>query len=622
MKRNKSGLSECEVRKNGTKKQKKIPKKEKEYFGYTNEDNPFNDSNLSAAFVWKKKYTGMEMSREEIKSEMQMRLKTQNRTQSDLEQIFEEIQKTKQRRKEREAELEAQEILKMQLQREMEFEQNNDWQIKEETFFFANALKRSEIRLRNHREKCIDILVQLFNAKAITEDLKEKIRNPITFMEQRMSKSQLNELITQINEFIEAYINGNEEEEEEEEEGKEGELNANHKIEMWKHARVYAKHCLLMESQNQNQSISTKMESIQCVLSSYRNNLQSIIDKCEKIVSGTTNGGGNVALDVEFWETTLKIAKVELAKQVIFRKYKQLKFEDKKTEQEPNLNVENTTNTHMSSLSFPIPEVFDTDYISESEIPFSFDLKNVKKMYSNASIITYESDEDELEMQRMKVLKSKLETTKTAKATNTTKTTKTTKTIKTAKKTKVTKTDKLIPRNAQIESEMYQKMVNLFKDDENSYTFNQTCAIPTQNTTVHAHTLTTQWWHDKYKPRKPRYFNRVKTGYAWNKYNQTHYDPENPPPKIVQGYKFNVFYPDLIQVDGQIPCPSYKVYESVRGNNEYCTIVFHAGPPYEDIAFKIVNNEWETNHKKGFRCRFEKGIFSLYFNFKRYRYRK
>ena len=28
------------------------------------------------------------------------------------------------------------------------------------------------------------------------------------------------------------------------------------------------------------------------------------------------------------------------------------------------------------------------------------------------------------------------------------------------------------------------------------------------------------WWHDKYRPRKPKYFNRVHTGYEWNKYNQ------------------------------------------------------------------------------------------------------
>lgn len=39
---------------------------------------------------------------------------------------------------------------------------------------------------------------------------------------------------------------------------------------------------------------------------------------------------------------------------------------------------------------------------------------------------------------------------------------------------------------------------------------------------------------------------RIHTGYEWNKYNQTHYDYDNPPPKVVQGYKFNIFYPDLI----------------------------------------------------------------------------
>ena len=29
---------------------------EKELFGYTNEDNPFNDTNLTKPFVWKKMY--------------------------------------------------------------------------------------------------------------------------------------------------------------------------------------------------------------------------------------------------------------------------------------------------------------------------------------------------------------------------------------------------------------------------------------------------------------------------------------------------------------------------------------------------------------------------------------
>ena len=63
---------------------------------------------------------------------------------------------------------------------------------------------------------------------------------------------------------------------------------------------------------------------------------------------------------------------------------------------------------------------------------------------------------------------------------------------------------------------------------------------------VSGDTLKNYEWSSKYQARKPRYLNVVITGYEWNKYNQTHYDADNPPPKTVQGYRFNVFYPDLI----------------------------------------------------------------------------
>jgi len=117
--------------------------------------------------------------------------------------------------------------------------------------------------------------------------------------------------------------------------------------------------------------------------------------------------------------------------------------------------------------------------------------------------------------------------------------------------------------------------------------------------------------------RKPRYFNRVRSGYEWNKYNQTHYDIENPPPKVVQGYKFNIFYPDLID---KTQTPQYFIEPS--DNPDYVILRFHAGPPYQDIAFKIVNKEWEYSHKKGFKCVFSNGILHLWFNLKRYRYRR
>jgi len=129
------------------------------------------------------------------------------------------------------------------------------------------------------------------------------------------------------------------------------------------------------------------------------------------------------------------------------------------------------------------------------------------------------------------------------------------------------------------------------------------------------------WLNEKYKPRKPKYFNRVHTGYEWNKYNQTHYDQDNPPPKVVQGYKFNIFYPDLMDKD---TAPEYVLGKDPNADEHgsTCLLIFKAGPPYEDIAFKILNKEWEYSHKKGFKSTFERGILHLYFNFKRNRYRR
>ncbi|KRZ13616.1 Stomatin-like protein 2, mitochondrial, partial [Trichinella zimbabwensis] len=100
-------------------------------------------------------------------------------------------------------------------------------------------------------------------------------------------------------------------------------------------------------------------------------------------------------------------------------------------------------------------------------------------------------------------------------------------------------------------------------------------------------------WSDRFRPRKPRYFNRVHTGFEWNKYNQTHYDLENPPPKIVQGYRFNIFYPDLIEPKP----PRFKV-TPCENDTDFCVLKIEAGPPYEDIAFKIVNKEWELSCKR------------------------
>ena len=72
------------------------------------------------------------------------------------------------------------------------------------------------------------------------------------------------------------------------------------------------------------------------------------------------------------------------------------------------------------------------------------------------------------------------------------------------------------------------------------------------------------------------------------------------------------------------------------GNDDTVLLHFSAGPPYEDIAFRIVNREWEYSHKRlvahtqpekdfdisqgiyrGFRSSFDRGCLSLWFNFRR-----
>lgn len=117
--------------------------------------------------------------------------------------------------------------------------------------------------------------------------------------------------------------------------------------------------------------------------------------------------------------------------------------------------------------------------------------------------------------------------------------------------------------------------------------------------------------------RKPKYIARLRSGYEWNKYNSAHYDHDHRPPKIVKGYKFVVYYPDFA---GAKP-PRYTVDQD-RESSETCIIRFHAGWPYEDVAFRIVNKEWEYSRKAGFRCTFERGVLHLNFHFKRFFYKR
>ncbi|RLN95655.1 hypothetical protein BBJ28_00007439, partial [Nothophytophthora sp. Chile5] len=132
--------------------------------GYSDETNPFGDSNLSQPFVWGKKEKG-----------------SQPKDGADLRraqrQRVDEIRKARDRREQREAEQEEMERLKGEELRLRDAEQYEDWQQKEESFHLRQAKVRSQLRIRANREKPVDLLAKnllLVSARAQQDEAEEK----------------------------------------------------------------------------------------------------------------------------------------------------------------------------------------------------------------------------------------------------------------------------------------------------------------------------------------------------------------------------------------------------------------------------------------------------------------
>ena len=131
--------------------------------GYTNDSNPFGDTNLHQQFVWKKK----------TEKEGLPKVSKSDRAERD-QHFYDEIEKVRRRRSEREAEQEEQERLRSEEARLREAEQYADWHQKEETFHLEQARIRSKIRLVEGREKPIDILAKNILLLAKEGEVEEK----------------------------------------------------------------------------------------------------------------------------------------------------------------------------------------------------------------------------------------------------------------------------------------------------------------------------------------------------------------------------------------------------------------------------------------------------------------
>ncbi|KAJ8754214.1 hypothetical protein K2173_002114 [Erythroxylum novogranatense] len=548
--------------------------------GYSNDSNPFGDSNLNEKFVWRKKIErdvvqGAPLDIFSVKAEKQRQ-----------RERMAEIEKVKKRREERALEKARHEEEMAMLARERARAEFQDWEKREEEFHFDQSKIRSEIRLREGRVKPIDVLSKHLN---VSDDLDIEINEPymvfkgltVKEMEELRDDIKLHldmdrKTQTHVDYWEALLVVAN------------WELAEARKKDAVDRARVRGEQLpaeLLAEERGLHSSIETDVRDL------LEGKSSSELDALRSQIESQMSSGS--AKVVEYWEAVLKRLQIYKAKACLkeihakmLRKHLQrlephLEGDDKvETDHSLRPSEEESEHDVDDSKTFSPEPMLKEDQEAEEGGSFSPELLHGD---DDEEAIDPEEDRATLERKRVAVFEEKQRRIREAMA------------------------SKPPPPEDNFELKAMKAMGVM---EEGDAVFGTGAEVNLDSQVY--------WWHDKYRPRKPKYFNRVHTGYEWNKYNQTHYDHDNPPPKIVQGYKFNIFYPDLVD---KTKAPIYTI-EKDGNSDETCIIRFHAGPPYEDIAFRIVNKEWEYSHKKGFKCTFERGILHVYFNFKRYRYRR
>ena len=553
--------------------------------GYDDEENPFGDENLSQAFVWHKKIekqleggaTERAFSAEEVRQRHEERLK--------------EIEQVKKRRLEREKELaRKQEELDLQ-QKERVLEEAAELEQRDEGFHAEQVRIRSEIRLREGRPKPADVFYDLLNGVSQTA---ANLQEPFAMLEM-MERSDLEDLEREVR--AHAGLDAHDEE----------------RSQFW---RAVSLVCSEEAEERRRETAAEEGKATgaagEGVHSSLEGDIRGLLRgktvgelrQLESSVSAKLEAGATG--DEEYWQAVLRKTRIHLARCAVLVQYErrlgdfasagegagaEARAEEEAGEEEEEEGTAAGASRHDRSLS-PGPSVLE----SEGDEPWVGEAKDAEEVRAaRARVRTQEQSRLNAAVGSGVLNRKTLEATRLAAG---------------PARPSSSAPSKPAPATAEDAKMAAYSNSLMGEGSENDRSFAQEVRVDRK----------VEWWHQKYQARKPKYFNRVHTGFEWTKYNQTHYDHDNPPPKVVKGYKFNIFYPDLI--DKQ-KAPTYRI-EKDPDCEDYstCLIRFQAGPPYEDVAFKIVNKEWEYATKHGFKSSFERGILHLFFNFKRTRYRK
>ncbi|KAF6214640.1 hypothetical protein GE061_009383 [Apolygus lucorum] len=556
---------------------------DKDYLHYTNADNPFGDGNLLSTFVWSKK-----LAKEGLTEATNEELERLNRRKQEENKL--ELEKVKKRRQERELERQEREEAMMRQQRDKEAAQFESWATQEDEFHLEQARLRSKIRIADGRAKPIDLLAKYINSDEEVDAV--EMTEPYTYLN-GLTIKDLEDLV----EDIKVYI----------------------KLEHGKNHDYWSDITVIVEDELYKLRKQEKKSELEAAVGRREGIHESVANDVATVFKGKTATQlaamqkqiekkihEKEGVDIGYWESLLSQLKAHMARARLRDKHQEnlrkklelLKAAQNVSEEFDEIDIKLEPDDEEShsvskasggageeekpdSSSSEDEAESDNEDAGESMLKQSFEdyrSGNYSPRYMDpaglepGTIVIDEGDDE----QRLMYARLRL----TAGAAPSERT--------------------------EVEQRMHQEARKGMSNDE--AVFSVESALDSQ----------VYLWSDKYRPRKPRYFNRVHTGFEWNKYNQTHYDMDNPPPKIVQGYKFNIFYPDLID---KTTTPEYFL-TVCQENPDFAILRFHAGPPYEDIAFKIVNREWEYSYKRGFRCQFHNNIFQLWFHFKRYRYRR
>ncbi|KAI0282375.1 mid region of cactin-domain-containing protein [Russula aff. rugulosa BPL654] len=554
---------------------------------YSATDNPFHDVNLGQQFRWHKK-------NEREKKMGLSPAESQRRDAARRQEAKEELERLNHRRAEREAEQRLREEEEVRMQRLAESAQMAEWIAKDGNFQLDQERQRAAIRVKEKRAKAIDFLaLNLRYVNPIDDDeedseeagLEIDLDEPYNILD-NLSPDQVHELHDDIEHYLSLEKS-----------------DAN--IEFWTNMMVICKDRLdrITSDQRLGREAAAAVEADITALLQGKSYDHLLV--LQRQIQAKLSSGGPV--DVDYWEGLLKKllvwkskARLKSLHEVVVRnRLEQLRKRqrDEALQAQEELlegvaNVASKGKFRPPVIEAGVGQQSVEKIVEPYERGMSPGLVDITKLpheERHVDIVLESDDKASLMKLRRSVADSRF--------------------ITKAPQPTAEIPDVEAASGADLASEaMYRAEVERDMDEEEElFNLEENIARPTAYN-----------WEDKYRPRKPRYFNRVHTGYEWNKYNQTHYDTDNPPPKVVQGYKFNIFYPDLID---KSKAPTYKIVKE-PGNEDTVLLHFSAGPPYEDIAFRIVNREWEYSHKRGFRSSFDRGCLSLWFNFRRNFYRK